>query len=109
MDLATRQSRPSGFLPIASTPSLYFGQWLATHSGSRKLAEIGAQPRFAASVTPFECGATAVTTIGGWGLSWGVVMGPRPHSRVNLVFVGAFKKKPRPVFSPPLSPIFRTP
>ena len=29
--------------------------------------EIGFQPRFAASVTPFECGATAVTTIGGCG------------------------------------------
>jgi len=28
---------------------------------------MGVQPRLAASVTPFECGATAVTTIGGCG------------------------------------------
>src|SRR6185436_16030852 len=62
IDLATRQFAPSAFFPMASQPSTYRGQCDATHSGSRKLAEIGCQPRFAASVTPFECGATAVTT-----------------------------------------------
>ena len=38
-----------------------------TQAGIRKFAEIGSQPRAAASVTPFENGATAVTTIGGCG------------------------------------------
>ncbi len=53
--------------PAFSQPSTYFGQWLFTQIGSRKLAEIGSQPRAAASVTPLENGATAVTTIGGCG------------------------------------------
>ena len=50
-------------MPIATQPSWYLGQCEATHSGSRKLAEIGDQPRLAASVTPFENGATAVTQL----------------------------------------------
>jgi len=57
----------SALRPAAAQPSAYFGQCDLTHCGSRKLAEIGSQPRFAASVTPFEKGSTAVTTMGGCG------------------------------------------
>src|SRR5688572_126003 len=94
MDLATRQSAPFGVLPVATQPSWYFGQCDATHSGSRKLAEIGAQPRFAASVTPFECGATAVTTIGGCGFWNGLMMRPWPISRIFVFSVVTLKNCP---------------
>src|SRR3954469_16424395 len=94
MDFGTR--RPlglAGFL-IASQPSTYLGQWLATHSGSRKFAEIGVQPRFAASVTPFECGATAVTTIGGCGFWAGLVIAPCSISGICVFSVVTWKNCP---------------
>jgi hypothetical protein len=66
--LATRQWAGSARRPPFSQPSTYLGQWVLTHFGSRKLAEIGSQPLAAASLTPFENGATAVTTMGGCGV-----------------------------------------
>ena len=43
------------------------GQFFNVTTQNTQIPEIGVQPRFAASVTPLECGATAVTTIGGCG------------------------------------------
>src|SRR5688572_11370172 len=80
MLLATRQLAGSAGRPTRSQPSTYFGQWLLTQTGIRKLAEIGSQPRAAASVTPFENGATAVTTMGGWGRCSGFGRNPWPIS-----------------------------
>src|SRR5271168_2306161 len=82
MLLATRQFAGSALRPARSQPSAYFGQWLLTHSGIRKFAEIGSQPRAAASVTPLEKGATAVTTIGGWGFCNGLGRKPWPISGI---------------------------
>src|SRR4051812_50167971 len=109
MDFATRQSAPSGFLFTDVTPSTYRGQWLATHSGRRKLAEIGFQPRFAASVTPFECGATAVTTIGGGGFLEGLVIAPCPISRIWGFSGVAGKNCPRSRYGGPPLPKSGTP
>ena len=83
MLLATRQFAGSAGRPTRSQPSTYFGQWLFTHSGIRKFAEIGSQPRAAASVTPLENGATAVTTIGGCGFCNGFGRKPCPISGKN--------------------------
>src|SRR5438128_8739432 len=94
MDLATRQSAPLASRPDSLQPSSYFGQWLATHCGSRKLAEIGFQPRFAASVTPLECGATAVTTIGGCGFWYGLRIAPCPISGICVFAVVTEKNCP---------------
>src|SRR5687768_17682925 len=80
MLLATRQLAGSAGRPARSHPSTYFGQWLLTQSGIKKLAEIGSQPRTAASVTPLENGATAVTTIGGCGRCKGFGRKPWPMS-----------------------------
>src|SRR3954466_11372368 len=82
MLLATRQFAGSALRPPRSQPSTYFGQWLLTHSGIRKLAEIGSQPRAAASGTPLENGATAVTTIGGCGFCNGLGRNPCPISGI---------------------------
>src|SRR5258705_13575545 len=83
MLLATRQFAGSALRPTRSQPSTYFGQWLFTQAGIRKFAEIGSQPRAAASVTPFENGATAVTTIGGCGLCGGGGRKPPPQFSIS--------------------------
>src|SRR6202453_3327634 len=82
MLLATRQFAGSAGRPPRWQPSAYFGQWLLTHSGIKKFAEIGSQPRAAASVTPLENGATAVTTIGGCGFCSGFGRKPWPISGI---------------------------
>src|SRR5690349_11542065 len=84
MLLATRQFAGSAGRPARAHPSTYFGQWVATHVGIRKLAEIGSQPRAAASATPFEKGATAVTTIGGCGRCNGLGRMPCPISGISV-------------------------
>src|SRR3954471_533382 len=84
MLLATRQLAGSALRPARSQPSTYFGQWLLTHTGIRKFAEIGSQPRAAASATPFENGATAVTTIGGGGRCSGFGTIPWPISGTKV-------------------------
>src|SRR5229473_2141962 len=94
MLLATLQFAGSALRPARSQPSTYFGQWLLTHSGIRKLAEIGSQPRAAASVTPFENGATAVMTIGGWGRCSGRAMYPWPISLIRVLCVEMFQYFP---------------
>src|SRR5207245_2147226 len=92
--LATRQLLKSTVLPTRSQPSTYFGQWLFTHIGIKKLAEIGSQPRAAASVTPFENGATAVTTIGGYGRCNGRPIYPWPISAISVFCVVMFQNFP---------------
>src|SRR5262245_56578271 len=77
---ATRQFAGSAGRPAFSQPSTYLGQWLFTHAGIRKLAEIGSHPREAASVTPLENGATTVTTMGGCGFCSGLARMPWPMS-----------------------------
>src|SRR6201987_1377826 len=87
MLLATRPLAGSALRPTRSHPSTYFGQWLLTQAGIRKLAEIGSHPRAAASVTPFENGATAVTTIGGCGRCRGGATKPWPISSISVLSV----------------------
>ena len=94
MLLATRQLAGSAGRPPFRQPSTYFGQWLFTHTGSRKLAEIGSQPRAAASVTPLEKGATAVTTIGGCGFCRGFGRMPWPMSAISVRAVLMFQYLP---------------
>src|ERR1700752_5184253 len=94
MLLATRQFAGSAGRPTRSQPSTYFGQWLFTQAGIRKLAEIGSQPRAAASVTPFENGATAVTTMGGCGRRKGRAMMPWPISLIRVFRVEIFQYFP---------------
>src|ERR1700688_1014949 len=94
MLLATRQFAGSALRPARSQPSTYFGQWLFTQAGIRKLAEIGSQPRAAASVTPLENGATAVTTIGGCGRCKGRAMNPWPISFIRVLCVEIFQYFP---------------
>src|SRR5215475_14586656 len=94
MLLATRQLAGSARRPVRSQPSTYLGQWLLTQAGIRKLAEIGSQTRAAASVTPFENGATAVTTIGGWGFCRGLAMIPLPISFIRVSSVEMFQYLP---------------
>src|ERR671917_494178 len=84
MLLATRQLAGSAGRPTRSQPSTYFGQWLFTQTGMRKLAEIGSQPRAAASVTPFENGATTVTTMAGCGRCKGFGKKPWPISFMSV-------------------------
>src|SRR5258708_32901245 len=91
---ATRQLDGSAALPPRSQPSAYFGQWLLTQAGIRKLAEIGSQPRAAASSTPFENGATAVTTMGGWGRCSGRAIKPWPISAIRVFCVEMFQYFP---------------
>src|SRR5215469_13120099 len=92
--LATRQLAGSAARPARSQPSTYFGQWLFTQAGIRKLAEMGSQPRAAASVTPFENGATAVTMIGGCGCCSGREMIPWPTSDIRVFSVEMFQYLP---------------
>ncbi len=80
MLFATRQSAERAARLASPHPSTYFGQCEATHGGCRKFAEIGVQPRCAAATTPFENGATAVTTIGGCGRWSGLTIAPCPSS-----------------------------
>src|SRR5438309_4659849 len=94
MLLATRQFAGSALRPARLQPSTYFGQWLFTHAGIRKLAEIGSQPRAAASVTPFENGATAVTTIGGCGRCNGRPTKPCPMSSIRVFCTEIFQYLP---------------
>src|SRR6476620_4372311 len=94
MLLATRQLAGSAGRPTLSQPSTYLGQWLLTHTGIRKLAEIGSQPRAAASVTPFEKGATAVTTIGGCGFCSGCATNPWPMSSISVLRTETFQYLP---------------
>src|SRR5258707_3877426 len=83
MLFATRQCAGSAFLPARAQPSTYFGQWLFTQADIRKFAEIGSHPRAAASVTPLENGATAVTTMGGCGRCSGLGKKPWPMSAMS--------------------------
>src|ERR1700760_3512925 len=94
MLLATRQLAGSAARPPRWQPSTYFGQWLFTHCGIRKFAEIGSQPRTAASVTPCENGATAVTTIGGCGRCSGAHRKPRPTPGIIVRAVDTFQYLP---------------
>src|ERR1700755_1323865 len=94
MLLATRQLAGSALRPTRSHPSTYFGQWLLTQAGIRKLAEIGSHPRAAASVTPFENGATAVTTIGGCGRCSGRAINPWPMSFIRVRCIEMFQYRP---------------
>src|SRR6185369_15871789 len=91
---ATRQLAGSAGLPPFSQPSTYFGQWLFTHAGIRKFAEIGSQPRDAASVTPFENGATTVTTIGGCGRCSGLATKPWPIAGIRCFSIAMFQYLP---------------
>src|SRR5882757_5171041 len=92
--LATRQLPKSTVRQTRLQPSTYLGQWLLTQTGIRKLAEIGSQPRAAASVTPLENGATAVTTIGGCGRCKGCAMYPWPISAISVFCVVMFQNLP---------------
>src|ERR1051325_2312466 len=94
MLFATRQLAGSAGRPARLQPSTYFGQWLFTHSGIRKFAEIGSQPRAAASVTPLENGATAVTTIGGCGFCKGLGRKPLPISSISCFSILMFQYLP---------------
>src|SRR3954453_10403530 len=94
MLLATLQFAGSALRPTRSQPSTYFGQWLFTQAGIRKFAEIGSQPRAAASVTPLENGATAVTTIGGCGRCKGLAINPWPISGMKCRSVVMFQYSP---------------
>src|ERR1700748_3067485 len=94
MLFATRQFAGSALRPARLQPSTYFGQWLFTHSGIRKFAEIGSQPRAAASVTPLENGATAVTTIGGCGFCNGLGRKPWPISGINCRSIRVVQQRP---------------
>ena len=61
---------------------------------------MGVQPRLAASVTPFECGATAVTTIGGWGFWNGFRIVPWPISGIMVLPVEMWKCSPCRSYGP---------
>src|ERR1700732_2514773 len=94
MLFATRQFAGSAGRPARAQPSTYLGQCVLTQAGIRKLAEIGSQPRLAASVTPFENGATAVTTIGGCGRCKGFAIKPCPISDISVRSVVMFQYLP---------------
>src|SRR2546423_11622927 len=104
MDFATRQFAGSAGRPTRSQPSTYFGQCDLTHCGIKKFAEIGSQPRAAASVTPFENGATAVTTIGGWGPCNGFGRGPPPRAGINCLSSREVQYLPLRFLGGPLPP-----
>src|SRR5277367_5727619 len=103
-----RQFAGSAVRPPRSQPSTYFGQWLFTQAGIRKLAEIGSQPRAAASVTPLENGATAVTTIGGCGRCSGRAMIPWPMSSIRVFCVEMFQYFPERLYGGRLAQISST-
>src|SRR5262249_61663225 len=73
-----RQFAGSARRPPSAQPFTYIGQCVAAHTGGRKFAVIGSQPRAAAAVTPFECGTTTVTTMGGCGCWYGFSITPIP-------------------------------
>src|ERR1043166_9063167 len=108
MLLAMRQFSGSALRPARSQPSAYFGQWLFTHSGIRKFAEIGSQPRAAASVTPLENGATAVTTIGGCGVCKGLGRKPWPISGMYCFSISIFQYLPWMLYGGSRSQIAKT-
>ena len=108
MLLATRQPSGEAALPAALQPSTYFGQCVFTHSGIRKLAEIGPQPRLAISVTPCEKGATAVPTMGGCGRWKGFMMKPWPISGIMVLPTETFQNWPCRSYGGSLSQIFST-
>src|ERR1700677_2646902 len=108
MLLAMRQFAGSALRPERSQRSTYLGQWLSTHCGIKKFAEIGSQPRTAASVTPFENGATAVTTIGGCGRCNGRAMKPWPISLIRVFWVEMFQYLPWILYGGSLAQISRT-
>src|SRR5258707_6615038 len=91
----TRQFIGFAGRPPRVQPSTYCGQWLFTQIGCRKFAERGSQPRTAASATPLENGATAVTTIGGCGRCKGLPMIPCPISGRYVRLVEMFQYFPR--------------
>src|SRR6202035_1142677 len=92
--LATRQFAGSAGRPPRSPPPTHFRPGLFSHAGIRKFAEIGSQPRAAASVTPLENGATAVTTIGGCGRCSGLAINPCPISLISVLSVEMFQYFP---------------
>src|ERR1700735_994321 len=94
MLLATRQLVGSALRPGRLRASAYFAQWLFAHCGNRKFAEIGSQPRAAASVRPLENGATAVTTMGGCGFCSGFGMNPWPISSIACFSILMFQYLP---------------
>src|SRR6202011_3120271 len=108
MLFATRQLAGSAARPARSQPSTYFGQWLFTHAGIRKFAEIGSQPRAAASVTAFENGATAVTTIGGCCRGSGRASEPWPISLIRVFCVEMFQYFPSKLYGGSPDQISRT-
>src|SRR6186997_3204376 len=108
MLLATRQFAGSAFRPARSQPSTYFGQCDFTHCGIRKFAEIGSQPRAAASVTPLENGATAVTTIGGCGFCNGFGRKPWPISGMYCFSILMFQYLPSMLYGGSRSQIAST-
>src|ERR1700731_5117743 len=105
MLLATLQLAGSALRPARAQPSTYFGQWLLTQFGIRKFAEIGSQPRAAASVTPWEKGATAVTTMGGCGRCSGRAMNPWPISSIRVFCVEMFQYFPDRLYGGSLAQI----
>src|SRR5262245_57637871 len=94
MLLHTRQFAASTRRPPSTQPFSYIGQCVATHTGGRKLADIGSQPRAAAAATPFECGTTTVTTIGGCGCWEGFRSTPIPVSGSSVRSVEIFQNFP---------------
>src|SRR5436853_7128404 len=108
MLFATRQLAGSAGRPTRSQPSTYFGQCDFTHCGIRKFAEIGSQPRAAASVTPFENGATAVTTIGGCGFCSGFGKWPCPRSNISCFSSTMFQYLPLMLYGGSLAQISST-
>src|SRR6201996_8542252 len=108
MLLATRQFAESAGRPPRSQPSTYFPQWLLTHSGIKKFAEMGSHPRAAASVTPFENGATTVTTIGGCGFCSGLGRKPWPISSMAWRSILMFQYLPSMLYGGSPAHIFNT-
>src|SRR6185436_4932215 len=94
MLLHTRQFAGSARRPPSAQPFTYIGQCVATQTGGRKLAEIGSQPRAAAAATPFECGTTTVTTMGGCGSWYGLTITPIPVSGSRVRSVEMFQNLP---------------
>ena len=69
---------------------------------------MGSQPLAAASVTPFEKGATAVTTIGGCGCCKGLAIIPWPISVRDVLSVVIFQYLPSMLYGASDSHILRT-
>src|SRR5690242_10733387 len=94
MLLHTRQFAGSARRPPSAQPFAYMGQWVATHTGGRKLAEMGSQPRAAAAATPRECDTTTDTTIAGCGCWYGFSITPIPVSGSSVRSVEMFQNFP---------------